>query len=52
MYVILETKGALMRQCYMTMHDDAHDQVLVAFNIWDVTITPIKEISSRDYEVT
>jgi hypothetical protein len=19
------------------MHDDAHDQVLVAFNIWDVT---------------
>jgi hypothetical protein len=21
----------------MVMHDDAHDQVLVAFNIWDVT---------------
>jgi hypothetical protein len=21
------------------MHDDAHDQVFVAFNIWDVTIT-------------
>jgi hypothetical protein len=20
------------------MHDDAHDQVLVAFNIWDVTV--------------
>jgi hypothetical protein len=21
----------------MVIHDDAHDQVLVAFNIWDVT---------------
>jgi hypothetical protein len=26
-----------MQQCWMTMHYDAHDQVLAAFNIWDVT---------------
>jgi hypothetical protein len=27
-----------MQQCWMVMHDDAHDQVFVAFNIWDVTM--------------
>jgi hypothetical protein len=27
-----------MQQCLMVMHDDAHDQILVAFNIWDVTV--------------
>jgi hypothetical protein len=26
-----------MQQCLRFMHDDAHDQVLTAFNIWDVT---------------
>jgi hypothetical protein len=26
-----------MQQCCMIMQDDAHDQVLVTFNIWDVT---------------
>jgi hypothetical protein len=25
-----------MQQCLMVMHDDAHGQVLVAFNIWDL----------------
>jgi hypothetical protein len=29
--------SAFMQQCLVIMHDDAHDQVLVAFNIWDVT---------------
>jgi hypothetical protein len=32
-----------MQQCLLVMHDDTHDQVLVAFNIWDVTITPLKK---------
>jgi hypothetical protein len=27
-----------MQQCLVIMHDDAHDQVLVAFNIGDVTV--------------
>jgi hypothetical protein len=26
---ILETYDAFMQHCWMTMHDDAHDQVLV-----------------------
>jgi hypothetical protein len=29
--------SAFMQQCLVIMHDDAHDQVLDAFNIWDVT---------------
>jgi len=33
MSAILETYGAFMQQCLVIMHDDAHDQVLVAFNI-------------------
>jgi hypothetical protein len=32
------------------MLHDANGQVLVAFNIWDVTIFPLKEISSWDLE--
>jgi hypothetical protein len=28
---ILETYRAVMQQCMMVMHDDAHDQVLVVF---------------------
>jgi hypothetical protein len=31
-----------MQQCLMLMHDDAYDHILVALNIWDVTITPPK----------
>jgi hypothetical protein len=37
MSAILETYDAFMQQCLLIKHDDTHDQVLVAFNIWDVT---------------
>jgi hypothetical protein len=28
---LFETEGALMQQCLMFMHDDAHDHVLATF---------------------
>jgi hypothetical protein len=37
MSTILKTYDTFMQQCLVIMHDDAHDQVLAAFNVWDVT---------------
>jgi hypothetical protein len=34
----MQHMSAFMQQCLVIMHDDAHDQVFVAFNIWDVTL--------------
>jgi hypothetical protein len=33
----LELMVHVCNNTYWFMHDDAYDQVLVAFNIWDVT---------------
>jgi hypothetical protein len=42
-----------MQQCLMVIHDDAHDQILVTFNIWDVTRRDrVDEILTQILQIT
>jgi hypothetical protein len=38
MHAILKNMVHLCNNALVFMHDDGHDQGLIAFNIWDVTI--------------
>ena len=52
-HAILETWNALMPQYLMLILNDAHDQNFSCFlTSRMLQSSPLKEISSRDYEVT